>query len=79
MIDVEVSNIDYAFAMGAKAVAVVSFKVSHSADELPLVGEFIVNAVVDRKGDRAAMINDAKVALHNMSLELLEHTSAWAS
>lgn len=35
MIDIQVSNIDYAFAMGAKAVAVVSFKVSHSADELP--------------------------------------------
>ena len=79
VIEIAVNKIAYDFAMEDEAVAVVSFKISHGADELPLVGEFTVNTVVARKGDQAAMVNDAKVALHRMSLELLQQTSTWAS
>lgn len=79
MIQIELKGIDYAFAMDEQPAAVVSFKVSYSADELPLVGEFTVNAVVARKGDRDAMLNDARMVLHKMSLELIEESSTWAS
>lgn len=79
MIRIELQGIDYAFAMDEQPVAVVSFKVSYSADELPLVGEFTVNAVVARTGDRDAMLNDARMALHRMSLELIEESATWAS
>lgn len=79
MIEIRINRIDYDFAMDEQAVAVVSFKVSHGGDDLPLVGEFTVNALVARKGDQEAMLNDARVALHRMSLELLKQTSTWAS
>lgn len=79
VMDIQVNNIDYDFAMDEQSVAVVSFKVSYGATDLPLVGEFTVNTVVARKGDQDAMVNDARVALHRMSLDLLKHTSAWAS
>ena len=76
---ISLANIDYARAQDGSTTALVRFSVTPPGLEIPVIHDFEIDVQVAAGADPTAVVNEAKVELHKLVLQMFEQTKAWAT